>query len=253
MQPTPPRTTRRASTAHCVLSPAWSASTACSPATDRGSGDLPRSLCSGKPCAACAFGGHRVQSTAQVQAIACLANQHRIPLWPISRGRTSATAVRRRCWPAAWCWDLTRMNRILLNQQARLLRARARVGFFDLHEHDRQADPAVDGDPRERLGQRDRQRPGRGSSGSPYGEHAHCVCGMEVVLPSGELVRTGMMAVTPTVRPARRRRWLRAGLGSDVHAVRFCIVTRAGFWLMPEPDATRPCAVACRSRTTSAG
>lgn len=39
----------------------------------------------------------------EVQAVVRIANERRIPIYPISTGKNPATAARHRCCPAAWC------------------------------------------------------------------------------------------------------------------------------------------------------
>ena len=71
---------------------------------------------------------------------------------------------------------------------------------------------------------------------TPYGEHASHLCGLEAVLPNGELVRTGMGAL------GNGRAWhvYRRSFGPSFEGMFFQsnlgIVTRAGVWLMPQPE-----------------
>jgi 4-cresol dehydrogenase (hydroxylating) len=76
----------------------------------------------------------------------------------------------------------------------------------------------------------------RGLGYTPYGEHTRNLCGMEVVLPDGDVVRTGMgaMANAPTWNlhkygfgPAWDQLFVQSNFG---------IVTKAGMWLMPQPE-----------------
>lgn len=181
-----------------------------------------------------------VQSTAQVQAIVRLANQHRIPLWPISRGKNFGYGGTAPVLAGSVVLDLTRMNRILeVNDKLACCVLEPGVGFFDLHEHlTANRIPLWMGIPGNGWGSVIGNALERGFSGSPYGEHAHCVCGMEVVLPSGELVRTGMMALTDSPTGALFKHGYGPGWDQMFMQSNFGIVTRAGFWLMPEPDAT---------------
>ena len=65
-------------------------------------------------------------------------------------------------------------------------------------------------------------------------------CGMEVVLPTGEIVRTGMGALPDN------NTWQLFQYGSGPYhdgiftQSNFGIVTRAGFWLMPNPGGYKP-------------
>ena len=74
---------------------------------------------------------------------------------------------------------------------------------------------------------------------TPYGDHFANHCGMEIVLPNGELLRTGMGAV-PGKNGEDNPTWnafqpaygpYSDGLFSQSN---FGVVTKMGFWLMPE-------------------
>src|SRR4029453_12959486 len=62
-------------------------------------------------------------------------------------------------------------------------------------------------------------------------------CGMEVVLANGELLRTGMGALPN----AQTWQEYKTGFGAWIDGIfsqsNFGVVTKMGFWLMPEPDA----------------
>jgi 4-cresol dehydrogenase (hydroxylating) len=74
----------------------------------------------------------------------------------------------------------------------------------------------------------------------PYGTDMAAQCGMEVVLPNGELMRTGMGAM-----PGNRS-WnlYKRGLGPTPDQLfmqsNFGIVTKMGIWLMPNPECYMP-------------
>jgi 4-cresol dehydrogenase (hydroxylating) len=74
----------------------------------------------------------------------------------------------------------------------------------------------------------------------PYGVDMGMQCGMEVVLPNGELMRTGMGAM-----PGNRA-WhvYKRGLGPTPDQLfmqsNFGIVTKMGVWLMPYPEVYMP-------------
>src|SRR5881394_1036106 len=79
----------------------------------------------------------------------------------------------------------------------------------------------------------------RGGGRTPMKDHWNAVCGLEVVLPSGELLRTGMGAMT------NNEVWhqYKYGFGPVVDGLfsqsNFGIVTRIGLWLMPAPEGYR--------------
>ncbi|PMD43477.1 vanillyl alcohol oxidase [Hyaloscypha variabilis F] len=79
----------------------------------------------------------------------------------------------------------------------------------------------------------------RGVGYTPYGDHFANHCGMEIVLPDGSLLRTGMGAL-PGKDGADNPTWesFQHAYGPAVDGIfsqsNFGIVTKMGFWLMPE-------------------
>jgi 4-cresol dehydrogenase (hydroxylating) len=80
---------------------------------------------------------------------------------------------------------------------------------------------------------------GRGYT--PYGDHASSVCGMEVVLPSGELLRTGMGAMEGSASWHAHQRGFGPSPDGLFMQSNFGIVTKMGVWLMPEPEVYLSC------------
>jgi 4-cresol dehydrogenase (hydroxylating) len=76
----------------------------------------------------------------------------------------------------------------------------------------------------------------RGLGHTPYGDHYGTLCGLEVVLANGEVIQTG--AAPPDSPTWHTFKW---GTGPYIEGLfsqsNFGIVTRAGIWLMPEPEA----------------
>lgn len=84
----------------------------------------------------------------------------------------------------------------------------------------------------------------RGVGYTPYGDHFSMHCGMEVVLPTGSVIRTGMGAMpgkssSPTDTDPLNPCWqsFQYGYGPYTDGIftqsNFGIVTKMGFWLMP--------------------
>ena len=90
-----------------------------------------------------------------------------------------------------------------------------------------------------------------GATYMPYGVDQASWCGMEVVLPNGELMRTGMGAM-----PGNQA-WhvYKRGLGPSADLMfmqsNYGIVTKMGYWLMPEPEGYMPLWLGSRGTTTS--
>src|SRR5690606_30967825 len=74
----------------------------------------------------------------------------------------------------------------------------------------------------------------------PFGDHPMSQCGLEVVLPDGTLMRTGMGAM------GNARAWhvYKRGFGPSADNLfmqsNFGVVTKMGMWLMPAPECYMP-------------
>ena len=178
----------------------------------------------------------------QVQAIVQLANQYRLPLWPVSCGKNHGYGGAAPRMPGTVVLDLNRLNRILeVNEESGYALVEPGVSYFDLYRHLQERgiklwldvpDPgwgSVVGNALE-----------RGVGYTPYGDHFMMQCGMEVVLPNGNVVRTGMGAM-----PGNNTWQLfKYGYGPYLDGLfsqsNYGVVTKMGIWLMPEPPGYRP-------------
>jgi 4-cresol dehydrogenase (hydroxylating) len=179
-------------------------------------------------------------STAEVQALVRLANEHRVPLWPISRGKNFGYGAAAPRLSGTVVVDLGRMNRILdVDAKRAYCVLEPGVGFYDLYAFLQQEKlPLWMSVPGNAWGSVVGNALERGMGMSPYGDHCEQLCGMEVVLPDGELLRTGNGAMNHGALwhlahhgfgPSWDPMFMQSSLG---------IVCKAGMWLMPEPQAT---------------
>ncbi|KAF4981332.1 hypothetical protein FDECE_17707 [Fusarium decemcellulare] len=178
-------------------------------------------------------------STEDVSAIVKIANRFLTPLWPISIGRNlgyGGAAPRLR---GSIILDMgARMNKVLnVNRTDCTCLVEPGVTYFALHEYLQKngyKDLWID-NPDLGGGSVLGNAIERGAGYTPYGEHFSMHCGMEVVLPSGEVIRTGMGAL-----PGNNT-WqtFQYGYGPYHDGIfsqsNFGIVTKMGFWLMPDP------------------
>jgi 4-cresol dehydrogenase (hydroxylating) len=183
-------------------------------------------------------------SVEEVQKIMKVANRHRIPVYPISTGKNlgygSAAPVQR----GQIVMDLKRMNRIL-EVDADLCTALVEPGvtYQQLYDYLQEkhggklwfscpAPSAIAGPVGNMVD--------RGVGYTPYGEHFLFSCGMEVVLASGEVLRTGMGSM-PNSNTWQVFKW---GYGPTLDGIftqsNFGVVTKMGMWLMPAPPDFRP-------------
>ncbi len=182
-------------------------------------------------------------SVGQVQQIVQIANRYRIPLYTISTGRNLAYGGSAPVYSGSVVLDLKRMNRILeVNEDMAYALVEPGVSYFDLYRYIRERgyrlwidppDPgwgSLIGNALER---------GAGRTPLPYRDHFGAHCGMEVVLGNGDLVRTGLGAL-----PNAGANWQAFPYGAGPQSdglfaqSNFGIVTKMGFWLMPEPEAS---------------
>src|SRR5690606_19781906 len=177
----------------------------------------------------------------EVQAVVRVANEFGLPLYPISTGRNLTYGGSAPAYSGSVVVDLKRMNRILaVSERDKTCLVEPGVSYFDLYRYLREnrirlwidtADPGWGGLIGNAL---DR---GGGYTAVDYRDHFDAHCGMEVVLPNGDLVRTGMGA------NERSTTWqlFKYGMGPWVDGIfsqsNFGIVTKMGFWLMEEPEA----------------
>lgn len=179
-------------------------------------------------------------SVAEVQAILRLANRHRVPLWPESRGKNLGYGGSAPAMNGTVVLDLSRMNRILDVDAGRghcLLEPG--VGFFQLWQHlqDNRI-PLWITTPANAWGSVIGNALDRGIGYTPYGENTAQLCGLEVVLPNGELVRTGMGAMRNSSTWALAKYGFGPAWDQMFVQSSFGVVTKANLWLMPEPEAT---------------
>jgi (+)-pinoresinol hydroxylase len=182
-------------------------------------------------------------SVEQVQAVVRIANRYKVPLYAISTGKNFAYGGPAPNLRGSVTVDLKRMNRILeVDEKRHVALVEPGVSYMDMYQYLQErglklmidtADVGWGG----LLGNTlDR---GLGYTLGPYRDHVNASCGMEVVLPDGELMRTGMGALPGSAA------WqdYRYGFGPDPSGLfaqgNFGIVVKMGFRLMPMPEHWR--------------
>src|SRR5262245_41111476 len=182
------------------------------------------------------------ETVPQVQQIVKIANRYSIPLYTISTGRNLAYGGSAPVYSGSVVLDLKRMNKVLeVSEDQAYALVEPGVSYFDLYRYIREhklklwidcPDPgwgSVIGNALDH---------GAGRTPLPYRDHFDAHCGMEVVLANGQVVRTGMGAV-PNSQLWQTTKYgpgpLLDGIFSQSN---FGIVTKMGFWLMPEPEAS---------------
>jgi len=177
----------------------------------------------------------------QVQRVVRIANTYKIPIYPVSTGKNLGYGGSAPVLSGSVVLDLKRMNRILeVDEKNAYALVEPGVSYFDLYRYIQEKglklwldvpDPGWGSPVGNSL---DR---GGGYLMAQYRNHFDSHCGMEVVLANGELLRTGMGAMPG----AKTWQQYKSGFGPWVDGIfsqsNFGVVTKMGFWLMPEPDA----------------
>lgn len=179
----------------------------------------------------------------QLQALVRIANQFRTPLFPISTGKNFGYGGPSPNVSGSIVVDLKRLDRILeVNADRHYALVEPGVSYFDLHRHiqERQLKVWIDcPDPGWGSLVGNSLERGVGYTMGHFRDHYGASCGMEVVLPNGELLRTGMGAL-PGAQTWQEYRY---GFGPDPAGLfaqgNFGIVTKMGFRLFPQPEHYR--------------
>ena len=180
-------------------------------------------------------------SVEEVQQVVRIANRFGIPLYPISTGRNLNYGGAAPNTTGSVVVDLKRMNRVLeVDEDRHFALVEPGVSYFDLYAYIKERDLKVVidvPDPGWGSPVGNSLDHGIGFGMAPFRDHFAAHCGMEVVTPEGDVIRTGMGALPGSDT------WqeFRYGAGPSVDGLfaqsNFGIVTKMGFWLMPMPEA----------------
>jgi (+)-pinoresinol hydroxylase len=181
----------------------------------------------------------------QVQAAVRIANRYKIPLWTISTGKNLGYGGSAPLLSGSVVLDLKRMDRVLeVNDKNHYALVEPGVSYFDLYRYIQERGLKVWIDvPDPGWGSLIGNALDRGGGYTPMRDHFDAHCGMEVVLANGEIVRTGMGAL-PGSETWQQYRY---GFGPYVDGIfsqsNYGVVTKMGFWLLPEPEGYKSGAV----------
>jgi 4-cresol dehydrogenase (hydroxylating) len=181
-------------------------------------------------------------SVEEVQAVLRIANEHGTPIWTSSQGRNKGYGGGAPRVSGSFALSLRRMNRVLeVDEESGWALVEPGVRFFDLYEHLRaigsklwMSVPDLGG------GSVIGNALDHGVGYTPLGDHFANHCGMEVVLASGDVMRTGMGGMS------NPHAWqvFPHGCGPTVDGLfsqsNYGVVTKMGVWLMPPPEVYLP-------------
>ncbi len=177
----------------------------------------------------------------QVQAVVKIANEYKIPVYPISTGRNLGYGGSAPNLSGSVVLDLKRMNRILdVSERNHSALVEPGVSYFDLYRYIRERklkvwvdvpDPGWGSPVGNSLDH------GGGYLQPMYRNHFDSHCGLEVVLANGDLLRTGMGALPGSQTWQQYKFGYGPWIDGMFSQSNFGVVTKMGLWLMPEPDA----------------
>ncbi|MGH3296365.1 MAG: FAD-binding protein [Trebonia sp.] len=181
-------------------------------------------------------------SVEDVQAVVRIARQYRIPLWTTSMGKNNAYGGPAPRVKGSVVVSMRRLNRVLeVNDELAYAVVEPGVSFFDLcAELQRRGSPLWASIPDLGWGSVIGNTVDHGVGYLPGGNHAESMCGMEVVLASGEVIRTGMGAMAGNHAWHAHRRGFGPAVDSLFMQSNFGIVTKMGKWLTPRPEVYAP-------------
>lgn len=179
----------------------------------------------------------------EVQEIVRIANKYKQPIWPISTGKNMGYGMAAPATPGQIVLDLKRMNRILeVDADLGTCLIEPGVTYQQLKDYldDNNIPLWIDVPTVGPIASPVGNTLDRGVGYTPYGEHFTFQCGMEVVLPNAEILRTGMGSIEGS-SAWQAFKW---GYGPYVDGLftqsNFGIVTKMGMWLMPRPPVYKP-------------
>ncbi|MEO7145348.1 MAG: FAD-binding oxidoreductase [Bryobacteraceae bacterium] len=175
----------------------------------------------------------------EVQSCLRIATRFRVPLYPVSSGKNWGYGSGVPVLDGCVLLDLGRMNRILdFSEELAFVTIEPGVTQGQLVEFLRSRNSRlwIDGTGSSPACSLIGNTMERGFGHTPYGDHCAHVCALEVVLPTGEVLDTGLARFAGAAA-APVYRW---GVGPCLDGLftqsNFGVVTRMTLWLMPAPE-----------------
>jgi 4-cresol dehydrogenase (hydroxylating) len=177
-------------------------------------------------------------SVEEIRAIVRIAAEHRVALWPISRGKNLGYGGSAPQMSGSVVLDLSRMKKIEVDEANGTVLLEPGVGFYDLFDFLQATKMNLWlSVPANSWGSVVGNALDRGMGYTTYGDNTAKICGMEVVLPDGDLVRTGMGALSQSTSWQLYRYGYGPAWDQLFCQSNFGIVTKMGLWLMPAPES----------------
>ena len=180
----------------------------------------------------------------EVRECVLVANEHRTPIYPVSTGKNWGYGSRVPAQDGCVLVELRRLDRITgYDEKLAYVTVEPGVTFRGLYDFLREKGSnlmlSVTGSTPDSSPVGNALERGAGSG--PYADRAAHVCGLEVVLPTGEVIHTGFGRFGDA-KTAKLHRW---GVGPHLDGLfaqsNLGIVTEMTMWLAPIPDYFQSC------------
>jgi 4-cresol dehydrogenase (hydroxylating) flavoprotein subunit len=181
----------------------------------------------------------RPTDTSQISHCLKIASEYQIPLYPISQGKNWGYGSRVPTADGCVLLDLSKLNRIIdFNEDLAYVTVEPGVTQQQLYTFLQEQNSqlwmdSTGSSPESSLIGNVLER---GFGHTPYGDRFANICGLEVVLPTGEIIHTGFGRF-PQAQTVPVYRW---GVGAYLDGIftqsNFGIVTKMTIWLMPTPE-----------------
>jgi len=178
-------------------------------------------------------------SVGEVQAIVRAAARYGVPIWVSSQGRNNGYGGSAPVLAGSVVVNLRRMNRILeVNERLGYVVVEPGVRFFDLVDHAEATGGAWwPSTPSLGWGSVVGNTVDHGFGSTEFGDHAAAVAGLEVVLPDGSLLRTGMWASSTSTSYGTHPRGFGPNITPMFMQSNLGIVTKLARWVSPRPES----------------
>jgi len=178
-------------------------------------------------------------SQEQIRQVLAVANRRHLKVYPVSSGKNWGYGSRVPVTGPSILLNLRDLNRIVeFNEELAYVTVEPGVTQRMLHDYleSRQAKLWMDATGSSPDCSLIGNAMERGFGHTPYGDHFSNVCGLQVVLPNGDVIETGFAGL-PGAQTGPLYKW---GIGPSLDGLfsqsNFGIVTRMTIWLMPKPD-----------------
>jgi 4-cresol dehydrogenase (hydroxylating) len=182
-------------------------------------------------------------TTEHVAEVVKIANRFGVPLWTFSQGRNNTYGGPAPRVKGAVIVNLRNMNRVIeIDEDLAFAVIEPGVRWFDLYD----ALEAAGGRlwtsiPDLGWGSVIGNSSEYGRGYTPFGDHAENICGLEVVLPTGEILRTGMGGMSNSQAAHVYKHAFGPQLQGLFQSSGLGIITRMGYWLQRRPEAYASC------------